>query len=49
MVVGAIATGLMSLLGLAVVTQLMVVALCCVASAWLGHLLYRAERAAKRP
>jgi MFS family permease len=49
MVVGAIATGLMSLLGLAVVTQLMVVALCCVASAWLGLLLYRAERAAKRP
>ncbi|MPS66930.1 MFS transporter [Novosphingobium aerophilum] len=46
MVVGAMATGLMSLLGLPVVLQLVVVAISCGASAWLGFLLYRAERAA---
>lgn len=46
MVVGAMATGLMSLLGLPVVLQFVVVAISCGASAWLGFLLYRAERAA---
>lgn len=46
MVVGALLTGLMTLLGLPVVRQLLVVALSCGASAWLGYLLFRAEREA---
>lgn len=46
MVLGSLLTGLMTLLGLAIVEQLMVVALCCVASAWLGYMLFRAEKAA---
>lgn len=46
MVVGSLATVLMTFLGLPVVQQLLVVALGCGASAWLGHLLFRAERIA---
>ncbi|SFG41709.1 Predicted arabinose efflux permease, MFS family [Novosphingobium sp. CF614] len=46
MVVGALLTGLMTFLGLKVVQQLLIVALSCGASAWLGYLLFRAERAA---
>lgn len=45
MVAGSLLTGLMSLLGLPVVHQLIVVALSCVASAYLGYLLYKAEKA----
>jgi len=44
MVFGSLLTGLMTMLGLAVVHQLIVVAACCVASAYLGYLLYCAER-----
>ncbi|AIT79278.1 MFS transporter [Novosphingobium pentaromativorans] len=47
MVMGSLLTGLLTLLGLAIVQQLLVVALCCVASAWLGYLLFRAEKAAE--
>jgi MFS family permease len=46
MVVGAGVAGLLSLIGIAVVKQLLVVAACCVLSAWLGHLLFKAEREA---
>ena len=46
MVLGSLATGLLTLLGLPVVKQLLVVALCCLASAWLGYRLFRAEKAA---
>lgn len=45
MVLGSLLTGLMTLLGLAIVEQLLVVALCCIASAWLGYMLFRAEKA----
>ncbi|HJP69135.1 MAG TPA: MFS transporter, partial [Sphingomicrobium sp.] len=45
MVVGALVTGLMTWLGLPVVRQLLVVAVSCGASAWLGYMLFRAERA----
>lgn len=47
MVIGALFTGAMTFLGLPVVQQMMVVALACGASAWLGYLLYRAERTAR--
>ena len=46
MVLGAAMAGLLSLIGMAVVKQLLVVAGCCVLSAWLGHLLFKAEREA---
>ncbi|MCT2400559.1 MFS transporter [Novosphingobium mangrovi (ex Huang et al. 2023)] len=46
MVVGALLTELMTLMGLPVVRQLLIVALSCGASAWLGYLLFRAERSA---
>jgi hypothetical protein len=46
MVVGSLATGAMTFLGVAVAQQLLVVSFCCLASAWLGHLLFRAEKAA---
>jgi MFS family permease len=46
MVVGAIFAGLLSLIGLAVVKQLLVVAVCCLLPAWFGYVLVRAERAA---
>jgi MFS family permease len=46
MVVGALFAGLLSLLGLAVVKQLLVVAVCCLLPAWFGYVLLRAERAA---
>ncbi|WP_333605839.1 MFS transporter [Novosphingobium sp.] len=45
MVAGALVTGLMTWLGLPVVRQLLVVAVSCGASAWLGYMLFRAERA----
>ncbi|PNU04573.1 MFS transporter [Novosphingobium guangzhouense] len=45
MVVGSLATGVMTLIGVAVAQQLLVVSLCCVASAWLGYMLFRAEKA----
>ncbi|MFC0205433.1 MFS transporter [Novosphingobium soli] len=44
MVVGSLASGAMTLLGITVGQQLLVVALSCGASAWLGFLLFRAER-----
>lgn len=44
MVLGALLTSLMTMMGLQVVQQLLVVALSCCASAWLGQLLFRAER-----
>jgi MFS family permease len=44
MVVGSLAAALLSLLGVSVVDQLLMVAGCCVASAWLGYLLFKAER-----
>ena len=47
MVFGALLTGVMTWLGLPVVRQLLVVALSCGASAWLGYLLFRAEREAR--
>ena len=46
MVLGAVLTEAMTLSGLPVVRQLLVVALSCGASAWLGYLLFRAERSA---
>jgi MFS family permease len=46
MVVGALFAGLLSLIGLAVVKQLLVVAVCCLLPAWFGYVLLRAERAA---
>ncbi|KHK91092.1 MFS transporter [Novosphingobium malaysiense] len=46
MVMGAVVTEAMTMAGLPVVRQLLVVALSCGASAWLGYLLFRAERAA---
>lgn len=46
MVVGALVTGVMTWLGLPVVQQMMVVAIACGASAWLGYLLFRAEKSA---
>ena len=48
MVLGAIIAGVLSLIGIAVVKQLLVVAGCCLLSAWLGHLLFKAECAAVR-
>jgi MFS family permease len=45
MVVGSVATGTMTLMGVAVAQQLLVVSVSCLASAWLGYLLYRAEKA----
>jgi len=48
MVVGAGVAGVLSLCGVAVVQQLLVVAGCCVLSAWLGYLLLKAEREALR-
>ena len=44
MVLGSLLTGAMTFAGIAVIHQLLVVALSCGASAWLGHLLYKAER-----
>jgi hypothetical protein len=44
MVVGSVATGTMTLMGVAVAQQLLVVSVSCLASAWLGYLLYRAEK-----
>lgn len=49
MVVGSAATGIMTLMGVAVAQQLLVVSLSCLASAWLGYLLYRAEKATLAP
>lgn len=49
MVVGAIFAGVLSLLGLPVVEQLLVVAGCCLLPAWFGYVLLRAERAAIVP
>lgn len=46
MVVGALLTGVMTMAGMPVVQQLLVVAASSAASAWLGFLLLRAERAA---
>jgi MFS family permease len=46
MVAGSIVTVLMTLIGVPIVKQLLVVALCCLASAWLGYLLFRAEKEA---
>ncbi|WP_260921670.1 MFS transporter [Novosphingobium sp. 9] len=46
MVLGAAMTGVMTLIGLRVIDQFLVVAASCLAAAWLGLLLYRAERAA---
>jgi MFS family permease len=46
MVIGALFAGLLSLIGLAVVKQLLVVAVCCLLPAWFGYVLLRAERAA---
>ncbi|MEW9856892.1 MFS transporter [Novosphingobium sp. M1R2S20] len=46
MVVGALFAGVLSLIGLAVVKQLLVVAACCLLPAWFGYVLLRAERAA---
>ncbi|WP_067732836.1 MFS transporter [Novosphingobium naphthalenivorans] len=46
MVLGAVVTEMMSLLGVPVVQQLLVVAASCLASAWLGYMLFRAERSA---
>jgi MFS family permease len=46
MVVGALFAGVLSLIGLAVVKQLLVVAVCCLLPAWFGYVLVRAERAA---
>jgi Arabinose efflux permease len=48
MVGGALITSLMTALGLPVVQQLLVVAISCGASAWLGYLLFRAEAQAAR-
>ncbi|PEQ10811.1 MFS transporter [Novosphingobium sp. PC22D] len=44
---GAIVAGLLSLIGIAVVKQLLVVAGCCLISAWFGYRLFKAERAAQ--
>jgi hypothetical protein len=46
MVVGALLAGLLSLIGLGVVKQLLVVAVCCLMPAWFGYVLVKAERAA---
>ena len=48
MVLGSFVAGGLTLLGMAVVKQLLVVAGCTVFSAWLGYLLLRAEREAAR-
>jgi len=47
MVLGSVATGGMTLMGVAVAQQLLVVSLCCVAAAWLGYLLFCAEKCPK--
>ncbi|MCJ2188694.1 MFS transporter [Novosphingobium beihaiensis] len=46
MVLGAVVTEAMTLLGVPVVHQLLVVAASCAASAWLGYVLFRAEQSA---
>jgi len=46
MVIGSVIAGAMSIVGIALIEQLLFVALLCLGSAWLGHLLYRAERQA---
>ncbi|CAH0497341.1 MFS transporter [Novosphingobium sp. CECT 9465] len=46
MVVGALVAGALSGMGVALVDQLLLAAAMCVVSAWLGWLLYKAERAA---
>jgi MFS family permease len=46
MVVGSLATGAMTFMGVAVAQQLLVVSLSCLVSAWIGHLLFRAEKGA---
>ncbi|KQM19473.1 MFS transporter [Novosphingobium sp. Leaf2] len=46
MVIGSLATGLMTIAGVAVAQQLLIVSVSCLASAWLGYLLFRAEKAA---
>jgi MFS family permease len=46
MVVGAMFAGLLSMIGLAVVKQLLVVAACTLLPAWFGYVLLKAERAA---
>jgi MFS family permease len=48
MVLGALFAGMLSLIGLAVVKQLLVVAVCCLLPAWFGYVLLRAEREAAR-
>ena len=47
MVVGSLLAVGLSAAGVAIVDQLLLGAAMCVVSAWLGYLLYRAERAAK--
>lgn len=47
MVMGSLATACMTLMGVAVAQQLLVVSLCCVAAAWLGYLLFCAEKCPK--
>jgi hypothetical protein len=46
MVIGALVAGGLSGLGVALVDQLLLGAAMCVVSAWLGWLLYKAEKAA---
>lgn len=46
MVVGSLIAAGLSMLGMAVAKQLLVVAACCLLSAWVGYLLLRAERQA---
>jgi MFS family permease len=46
MVLGAVFALVLSSLGVAIVEQLLIVAVCCIASAWLGYMLFRAEKAA---
>lgn len=47
MVIGALLAGALSHFGVALVDQLLLGAAMCVVSAWLGWLLYKAEKAAK--
>lgn len=43
MVIGSVAAMLLSVVGVAIIEQLLIIALCCAGTAWLGHLLRRAE------
>lgn len=47
MVAGSLLTALMTLLGIGMMHQLLVVATSCLASAWLGYLLFKAEQPAE--